>query len=369
MAHKFTVSILSFVVFFALIQPSSLADVGPPTDGVVKQAEATQTPSPAVKQPAKLPVELIVQALKVKAEKALAEKRKREAWQINVDVDAIEKYETNPSLDKSRNSDWSTTEDASLTIKKHIYGSFTGQYDYYGSNSHYNDYRDNNSFSNSSKGSLLTDLPWELSNKVSYEFEHLYYPFARDSTVFSQRVKEEITWGPAKWFTQKAWWQFQDQQNLNREQKVRVAGSNVKLDNRRHDSRQEAGFEETFRKSGWTFKMSDEFYRNWSNDHALGEPFDKWFFKMKYTLSRNITKKLSADVVYAYDRTIFLKKNVTGKNEDQVDDGNEFSSTWTYKLSKRWKIKYKFKYKGKGSNNDSLEYENYTNQMGVYFSY
>ncbi|GEM_PF-5574223 len=323
--------------------------------------------------PAKLPVELVVQALKLKAEKALEAKRKREAWQINADTDIIEKYETNPSLDKSRNSDWSTVEDGSLTIKKHIYGPFTGQYDYYTSNTHYNDYRDNNSYSNSVKGTLITDLPFDLENKTSYEWEYLYYALARDSTVGSKRIKDEISWRPNKVFTHRMWWQGQRQLYENKRQRLRmnVAGTatNVNQDINRMDWRHEAGFEETVRKWGWTFKMSNEFYRNWSNDHALGEPFDKWFYKMKYTVSRNITKKLTADVSYAYDRTIFLKKNVTGKNEDQIDNANEFSGTLTYKLNKRWKIKSKFKYKGKGSNNDSLEYENYTAQTGLYFSY
>src|SRR3989338_3462384 len=81
--------------------------------------------------PAKLPVELVVQALKLKAEKALEAKRKREAWDINVDTDVIEKFETNPNLNKGRKEDWAVVEDGSLMVKKHIYGPFTGQFDYF----------------------------------------------------------------------------------------------------------------------------------------------------------------------------------------------------------------------------------------------
>ncbi|MBI4430851.1 MAG: hypothetical protein HY587_03965 [Candidatus Omnitrophica bacterium] len=366
MQRKFSFVVLIFVLAAAFRVGQLYADEGvqssPPQSTAIAQSAAKQAPP-------KLPVELIVQALKVKAEKALEEKRKKEAWKINVDADVIEKYETNPSLTTTSKGDWATVEDASLTIKKHVFGPFTGEYYYSTNNTHYNEFRDNNSYSNVTKGTLITELPFDLESKSSYEFEYLHYPFARDSNVYSQRWKEQLTWRPNNVFSHRMWWQYQWQRYRFRDQRIRAAGLNVRQDFRREDTRQEAGFEETVRKWGWTAKMSHEFYRNWSNDHALGEPFDKWFYKMKYTLSRNITKKLSAEASYAYDRTIFLEKNVTGKNEDQIDNANEFSGQLTYKLSKRWKIKSKFKYKGKGSNADSLEYENYTFQSGLYFSY
>lgn len=362
----FRVFILIFLLVGAIIVGQAYADEGVPT--TPDQPAGVSEPQ-TQQAPPKLPVELIVQALKIRAEKALEEKRKREAWKINFDADVIEKFETNPNLSVVRKGDWATVEDASVTIKKHVYGPFTGEYYWSTSNTHYNEFRDNNSYSNNSKATLITDLPLDLESKSSYEFEYLFYPFARDSTAYSQRWKEDLTWRPTKVFTHRMWWQSQWQRYRDRDQRIRAAGANVRIDYRREDTRQEAGFEETVRKWGWTFKMSNEFYRNWSNDHALGEPFDKWFYKMKHTLSRNITKKLSADVTYAYDRTIFLEKNVTGKNEDQIDNANEFSTQLTYKLSKRWKIKSKMKFKTKSSNADSLEYENYTFQTGLYFSY
>jgi hypothetical protein len=105
------------------------------------------------------------------------------------------------------------------------------------------------------------------------------------------------------------------------------------------------------------FKVKQELYWHDSND-ARNDFYDAQDYKLTASANQPLTKKLSANASYAFERKNYEHRPVTGDvtTEARYDDTQTWTLQGTYDFDKTWSLSPKFEYKFLDSNEPTGEY-------------
>ena len=110
-------------------------------------------------------------------------------------------------------------------------------------------------------------------------------------------------------------------------------------------------------------KVKQEWYFHDSNDERQ-DFYDAEDYKVTASVNRPLTKKLSANASYAFERKNYKHRQVGGITaEARYDDTHTWTLAGTYDFNKTWSLNPSFSYKYLDSNDPTGEYFDATSTL------
>ncbi len=297
----------------------------------------------------------VIIAIKRRAQQILEARRATRRVRISKDASQLIGYSNNPSNGTEHLGDTYLETSLGVSLSKKLTPTTTWQGSYNGSFTNYIEYGDGDYTSQTIGLSKLTWQPgrmWRVDGGIDLNLT--YYPKAGASNYREFKpsigVRQNL-WG--SWFHSVRYeWFIRDYLS----KKARDGNSAETLSNRvdaRHRFRYELGT--TWKEA--LLKIKQEWYLHDSND-ARVDFYDAQDYKVTASVNRPLTKKLSLNGSYAFERKNYEHRTVTGNvtAEARYDDTQTWTLGGSYEIDKMWSLNPNFSYKFLSSNEPTGEY-------------
>ena len=303
--------------------------------------------------------EELVAAIKRHAQQILEERRRAKRLRFYGEVSHLIGYESNPSNGVNHIGDTYMEESLYLLLSKRMTPTVTWQGTYSGYYDNYLEYGDGDYISQTLTPVKLLWQPgrmWRVDGGVDLNLT--YYPLSgpsnyRDFKPFigvRQNIGELPKLG-SLFHSVRYEWFIRDYIS----KKARDGASAETLSNRvdtRHRLRYEIGttWEEIL------LKLRQDWYWHDSND-ARNDFYDAQDYKVTFSANRQMTKKLSMNASYSFERKNYEHRPVSGiTGEARYDDTQTWTVSGAYDFDKTWSFDPSFSYKFLDSNEPTGEY-------------
>lgn len=295
-------------------------------------------------------------AIKRRAQKILAARRKARRLKVSAELSQGIGYETNPANAVTHKGNSYIEETAYVLLSKKLTPTLDWQSSYNGSYLKYEDYGDGDYTDHTLTATKLKWQPgkmWRVENWLDVEYN--YYPKSKDSTYrnlkWVGRVRQNLF---ESWYHQVQYeWFVRDYATKNARD---GAGAETLSD--RVDFRNRIRYKVGTTVQKALMSVENEFYWNDSND-ARSDFYDYEVWKINGSMSGNATKKLYLSGGYTFERKNYRSRKVTGINaEGRYDDKHSLSSSASYDFNKTWKLAYALTFDHLGSNEPTGEFDN-----------
>lgn len=297
----------------------------------------------------------VIAAIKRRAQQILEARRKAREWKISGDVSVLLGYESNPSNGTEHVGDTYLEESLSLYLTKKLTPTLTWLTSYYGSYDNYFEYGDGDYTSQTLTPGKLTWQPgkmWRLEGALDLNIT--YYPRAKASNYREAKPSLSLRQNlMGRWFhLVKYEWFVRDYIS----KKARDGAGAEKNGADRKDTRHRIRYELGTTQWKTLIKAKNEWYWHDSNDERT-DFYDAEDYKITASLNRPLTKKLTANASYSFERKNYSKRTVTGiTSEARYDDTQTWTLSGTYDLDKTWSFVPSFSYKFLDSNDPTGDY-------------
>lgn len=302
-------------------------------------------------------------AIKRRAKKILEARRAARRLKTYAELSQVVGYESNPSTSIGDNDkgDSYIEEDGYLMLSKKLSSTLTWQSSYYGVYLKYNTYGDGDYTSHTFTPLKLQWQPgrmWRLESWLDYDLN--YYPKAGDSGYRQAKTTTRLRQNLFGTFFHQVQHEFFERDYLRKNARD---GAGNETFNNRVDIRQRVRYKTgaTVRKAlpikNALFTVENDWYRNDSND-ARNDFYDYDVWKITGAMNGSLTKKLSLNSSYAFERKNYRERDVSGLAEARYDDKHSLAASLTYDANKTWRLSSGLTFDELGSNDPSGEYGN-----------
>lgn len=323
-------------------------------------AAAAQPEPPRQERPAVSPsTQEVIAAIKRRAQQILDERRRARQLRFSWEVSQLIGYESNPSNGTEHVGDTYFEHSAYATLSKKLTPTVTWQAIYSGFFDNYLEYGDGDYTSQTVTPVKLVWQPgrvWRADGGVDLNIT--YYPRSKPSNYrevkpyigIRQNLGELPRLGNVFHSIRYEWFY-----RYYISKKARDGRGAEMLDARednRHRFRYELGT--TWEKT--LLKVRQEWYFHGSNDER-NDFYDAEDYKLTASLNRPLTKKLSMNASYSFERKNYSKRPVSGINsEARYDDTQTWTLAGAYEFDKTWSFGPSFSYKFLDSNEPTGEF-------------
>lgn len=317
----------------------------------VMSVETAQAEDPPAAEPT---TSEVVAAIKRRAQQILEARRAARRLRFSGEVSQLLGYESNPSNGTEHVGDTYISTSTYLALSKKLTPTVTWQGTYSGSFDNYFEYGDGDYMSHTLTPTKLVWQPgrmWRID--AGADLNITYYPKSGASNYRefkpSVGVRQNL-WG--RWFHSiRHEWFTRDYIS----KKARDgSGNETEVD--RKDTRNRIRYEVGTTWHDTLFKVKQEWYWHDSNDERT-DFYDAEDYKVTASINRSLTKKLTINPSYSFERKNYSKRTVTGINaEARYDDTHTWTLAGTYDFNNTWSVNPSFSYKWLDSNEPTGEY-------------
>lgn len=310
----------------------------------------------------------IVQAIKLRAQRALARKRARK-WSWDNFATWTFGDETNPYAQKARKSAVYMEEYLSTTFGYRFTPQWTWNIGYSLDALNYNEATDLSTLTNSLTTKLIY-RPWKtIRLEAHYTFDDSDYPYDDGASTWDQKVHVRLRHSFWKQFYHWVGWTYTDKQYKD---KLKRESTSTRIPTKYREDFRHTGIYEI----GWlgeqnTLKLKQEFYFNDSNE-GHQDFNDAQDYKVKLSGSHEWTEQWSSTAGYTYEIKRFESRSVTNRAGGAVserDNAHTYDAGLTYKIDKNKDVTYAWKYKHQHSNDPAQTYGDVTHTLAFNVSF
>lgn len=315
-----------------------------------KEKEAREAVTPTTQE--------VVAAIKRRAQQILEERRKARRLQASWEASQGLSYEKNPANAPERNGDWYAEESIALNLSKKLTPTIKWQGSYSATYDGYFEYTDGSYLSQAMTPFKFIWQPgrmWRADAGV--DLSQLWYYWASPSSY--DEIKPNIKVRQNLWGR---WYHSIQGEYFYRYYLSKMArnGAGVDTEVHRQDYRYRGRYEIGTTWKEALFKVRQEYYLHDSNDQR-NDFYDAEDYKITASINRPITKKLSANLSYAWDHKQYRHRPVSGiKAEARYDNTQTYTASGTYDFNETWSLNPSFSYSRLNSNDPSGEYFDWT---------
>ena len=304
-----------------------------------------------------------VAAIRRRAQQILEERRRTNRFRFHREASQTIGYESNPSNGPDHVGDTYLENSLYVAFSRKLDATFTWQGTYYGSFTNYLEYGDGDY---TYQALTPVKLVWEPAKMwridAAVDLNLIYYPKSSPSNYKELKPGIGIRQNLGKlprlgdvFHSIRYEWLVRDYIS----KKARDGAGAETLEDRvdtRHRLRYELGttWEETL------LRVRQEWYLHDSND-ARHDFYDSQDYKITASVNRQLTKKLSFNASYSFERKNYAHRPVSGITpEARYDDTHTWTMAGNYDFNKTWSFSPSFSYKFLDSNDPTGEYVNTT---------
>jgi len=301
----------------------------------------------------------VVAAIKRRAQQILEERRKARRLRVSWDLSQLVGYESNPANSPDHVGDTYLEQSLYGVFSKKLTPTVTWQGIYSGSYDNYLEYGDGDYMSHTLTPAKFLWQPgrmWRVDAGVDLNIT--YYPRSKPSNYREVKpfigVRQNLGELPrigSVFHSVRYEWFVRDYIS-----KKARNGAGAETLSKRVDTRSRLRYEMGTTWKETLLKIRQEWYFHESNDER-NDFYDAQDYKVAFSVNRPLTKKLSANASYSFERKNYTHRPVTGiTGEARYDDTQTWTLAGAYEFNRTWSFSPSFSYKFLDSNEPTGEY-------------